>query len=129
MSIRHKLGLVLGISVFIIVMILPIPENMNPKAMKALAVSSMMAIFWVTEAISIIATSFIPIVLFPLLGILNADHIAASYGHHIVLLIIGAFFVVPIDKPPKYQELKIRHRWHSSCVLYFRDASTQYKME
>ncbi|MED5256757.1 MAG: SLC13 family permease [Candidatus Neomarinimicrobiota bacterium] len=93
MSFRHKLGLVLGISVFIIVLILPIPENMNPKAMKALAVSSMMAIFWVTEAISIIATAFIPIALFPLLGILNADHIAASYGHHIVLLIIGAFFV------------------------------------
>ena len=27
------------------------------------------------------------------MGILNANHIAASYGHHIVLLIIGAFLV------------------------------------
>ena len=27
------------------------------------------------------------------MGVLNANHIAASYGHHIVLLILGAFFV------------------------------------
>ena len=90
---RQKIGIVLGVSVFILLMIMPLPDGMSPKAMKAVAVSSLMAIFWVTEAISIIATAFIPIVLFPLLGILNANHIAASYGHHIVLLIIGAFFV------------------------------------
>ena len=61
---RQKIGIVLGVSVFILVMILPLPDGMSPKAMKAVAVSSLMAIFWVTEAISIIATAFIPIVLF-----------------------------------------------------------------
>ena len=69
------------------------PKGMNPLAMKAAAVSIMMAIFWVTEAISTFATSFLPIVLFPLLGVLDSKQIAASYGHHIVLLILGAFFV------------------------------------
>ena len=34
-----------------------------------------------------------PIVLFPLLGVLDSKQIATSYGHHIVLLILGAFFV------------------------------------
>ena len=34
------------------------PSNMNPLAMKAAAVSIMMAVFWVTEAISIFATLF-----------------------------------------------------------------------
>ena len=69
------------------------PSNMNPLAMKAAAVSVMMAVFWVTEAISIFATSFLPEVLFPILGVLDSKQIAASYGHHIVLLILGAFFV------------------------------------
>lgn len=69
------------------------PSNMNPLAMKAAAVSVMMAVFWVTEAISIFATSFLPVVLFPILGVLDSKQIAASYGHHIVLLILGAFFV------------------------------------
>ena len=31
--------------------------------------------------------------LFPILGVLDSKQIATSYGHHIVLLILGAFFV------------------------------------
>lgn len=93
MSKRQKIGIVLGISLFTLIILLPTPDGMNPKGMKAAAVTVLMAVFWVTEAISIFATAFIPIVLFPILGILNANHIAASYGHHIVLLIIGAFLV------------------------------------
>ena len=71
----------------------PVPDGMNPAAMKATAVSVLMAIFWVTEAVSIFATAFIPVAAFPLLGVLNSKQIADSYGHHIVLLILGAFFV------------------------------------
>ena len=66
---------------------------MNPLAMKAAGVSLLMVVFWITEAISIFATAFIPVALFPLLGVLDAKQIAASYSHHIVILIIGAFFV------------------------------------
>ena len=71
----------------------PVPTGMNPIAMKAAAVSVLMAVFWVTEAVSIFATAFIPIALFPVLGVLNSKQIAESYGNHIVLLILGAFFV------------------------------------
>ena len=39
------------------------------------------------------ATSFLPLALYPLLGILNSKQLASSYGHHIVILILGAFFV------------------------------------
>ena len=38
---RQKIGIVLGVSVFILVMIMPLPDGMSPKAMKAVAVSSM----------------------------------------------------------------------------------------
>jgi len=93
MDMRQKIGIGLGISIFTILMVLPPPENMNPLAMKAAAVSMLMAVFWVTEAISIFATSFIPIALFPFLGVLDSKQIADSYGNHIVLLILGAFFV------------------------------------
>ena len=93
MEIKQKIGLFTGLGVFIVLISLPVPEGMNPLAMKAAAVSALMAIFWVTEAISIFATSVIPIALFPVLGVLDAKQIALSYGHHIVLLILGAFFV------------------------------------
>ena len=90
---RQRIGIVLGLTLFIVLMIIPEPEGMNPLAMRAAAVSMLMAVFWVTEAVSIFATSFIPVALFPLLGVLDSKQIASSYGHHIVLLILGAFFV------------------------------------
>ena len=93
MNLKQKIGFTSGCLIFIILILLEPPEGMNPLAMRALAVSIMMAIFWITEAISIFATSFLPIALFPLLGILNPKQIAESYAHHIVLLILGAFFV------------------------------------
>ena len=93
MSTKQIVGFVLGIVFFFVLISIDPPSDMNPLAMKAAAVSIMMAIFWVTEAISIFATSFLPIALFPLLGVLDSKQIAASYGHHIVLLILGAFFV------------------------------------
>ena len=34
--------------------------------------------------------------LFPFLGVLDSKQIAASYGHHIVLLILGAFLVAKV---------------------------------
>ena len=93
MEMRQKIGLVLGITIFVLLVSIDPPENMDPLAMRAAAVSLLMAIFWVTEAISIFATSFIPIALFPLMGVLDSKQIAACYGNHIVLLILGAFFV------------------------------------
>ena len=54
---RQKIGIVLGVIVFVLIMILPEPDGMNPKAMKAAGVSILMAILWVTEAISIFATA------------------------------------------------------------------------
>ena len=52
---------------------------MNPLAMKAAGVSLLMAVFWITEAISIFATAFIPVALFPLLGVLDAKQIGVEY--------------------------------------------------
>jgi sodium-dependent dicarboxylate transporter 2/3/5 len=43
---------------------------MKPRQTRALGVTLLMAIWWVTECIPIYATAFIPIALFPLLGIL-----------------------------------------------------------
>ena len=94
MSKKQAIAFSAGLLSFFILVFIDPPSDMNPLAMRAAAVSIMMAIFWVTEAISIFATSFLPIVLFPLLGVLDSKQIASSYGHHIVLLILGAFFVV-----------------------------------
>ena len=93
MNLKQKIGFFSGFSTFFLLLVIETPEGMDPAALSAAAVSILMAILWVTEAISIFATSFLPIALFPLLGVMGPSQVAASYGHHIVLLILGAFFV------------------------------------
>ena len=93
MNLKQKIGFLSGFSIFFLLLVIETPEGMDPTALSAAAVSILMAILWVTEAISIFATSFLPIALFPLLGVMGPSQVAASYGHHIVVLILGAFFV------------------------------------
>ncbi len=77
----------------LIFLVIPTPEDMQPEALKALGVALLMAIWWVTECIPIYATAFVPIALFPLLGILDAGTTTENYGHNYVLMLLGGFFL------------------------------------
>ncbi|MEM8765806.1 MAG: SLC13 family permease [Pseudomonadota bacterium] len=50
-------------------------------------------IWWVFEPIPIPATSFIPLGLFPLTGVLTPVQVAQSYGHSLILLLLGGFIL------------------------------------
>ncbi len=103
MRTRH-FGLLLGAGLFALILVLPTPAGATPEAMRAAAVTCLMAVWWVTEAIPISATALIPLVLFPLLGVLDASTTAANYGHNYVLMLLGGFFLA------KAIELQQLHR-------------------
>ena len=86
-------GLLLGILAFIIIIVLPVPDGMSVQAKNAAAVVVLMSIWWISEAIPVFATAFMPLALYPLLGILPADETAANYGHNYVLMMLGGFFL------------------------------------
>jgi sodium-dependent dicarboxylate transporter 2/3/5 len=86
-------GLIGGIIFLIIMLLLPVPSGMTAAARNAGAVALLMAIWWITEAIPIYATAFLPMVLFPLLKVLPAGDTAVNYGHDLVLLMISGFFI------------------------------------
>ncbi|HQW26695.1 MAG TPA: SLC13 family permease, partial [Saprospiraceae bacterium] len=86
-------GLLLGICAFALIMLLPLPAGMSFEAKSAAAVVILMSIWWITEAIPVFATAFIPLAMYPLLGILPADETAANYGHNYVLMMLGGFFL------------------------------------
>ena len=66
----------------------------NPLVSKMAAIASLMAIFWATEAIPLAATSLIPIVLFPVMGIMkDGSSIASTYFNNIIFLFIGGFII------------------------------------
>lgn len=93
MNKSKQIGFWSGIIILMICVFLPPPEGMRPEALRALGVALLMAIWWVTECIPIYATAFVPIALFPLLGILDAGTTTENYGHNYVLMLLGGFFL------------------------------------
>ncbi len=69
------------------------PEGMSPEANSVLASTLWIAIWWITEAIPIAATSLLPIILFPLTGGLDLGSTTASFGHRYIFLYIGGFML------------------------------------
>jgi sodium-dependent dicarboxylate transporter 2/3/5 len=93
MTTSKQIGFWAGILILLIAILITPPEGMKPEAARALGVAFLMAIWWVTECIPIYATAFVPIALFPLLGILDAGTTSENYGHNYVLMLLGGFFL------------------------------------
>jgi len=92
-SYRKKVGLFSGAAIFLIVLFLPLPESMSPAALKVAAIATLMAIWWLTEAIPIPATALLPLALFPLLGVTDSKQASAPYANHLIFLFLGGFFI------------------------------------
>ena len=58
-----------------------------------LAVTAWTVVWWVFEPIPLPATSLLPLALLPMLGILDSREVAASYGHPLILLLLGGFIL------------------------------------
>lgn len=92
-SLPQKIGLVLGPLLFILVKVLPTPAEMPEAANTVLASILWIAVWWVTEAIPIPITSLLPLILFPLGGVMETGEVSASYGDSLIFLFAGSFMI------------------------------------
>ena len=92
-GLRPVIGLYLGPLVFFFFILLPVPGDLTPAAMRMAAVAALMAVWWITEAIPIPATALLPLPLFPLLGILSARDTPFSYADRMIYLFFGGFLI------------------------------------
>lgn len=90
---RQTLGLVAGIVGFAAVLLLPTPAGMSPEAHKTAAVAVLMICWWISEAVHIGVTGFVPIALFPLLGVASSRVVSSHYGNHLIFLFVGGFII------------------------------------
>jgi solute carrier family 13 (sodium-dependent dicarboxylate transporter), member 2/3/5 len=68
-------------------------EGMSPSARSVAAVGTLMAVWWMTEAIPLSATSLLPIVLLPLLTDRTVAEATAPYANPIIFLFLGGFLI------------------------------------
>ena len=119
---RSRIGLVLGPAAFLAMLFFVDLDPSNPMVTRMAAVIVWMAIWWITEAIPLSATALLPIVLYPLLGIMRGraqsaaglidaegaglpagvalgdldivyPNVAAQYMDWIILLYLGGFII------------------------------------
>lgn len=85
-----KIGLFLGPIIFFLIQFLPITV-VSEKADAVIAVAIWMVIWWITETVNIAVTALLPLILFPLLKVMEIADVGANYGSPIIFLFFGGF--------------------------------------
>ena len=80
----QRIWLLGGLLGFASILLLVPDTTLQSPARQVAAVAVLMALLWIGEAIPIPATALLPIVLFPLLGVLPVESVTASYANHLV---------------------------------------------
>ncbi|MBC7199247.1 MAG: DASS family sodium-coupled anion symporter [Pseudomonas balearica] len=69
------------------------PAGLSETAWRTVGMAAMMAVWWSTEAIPIPATSLLPVLLIPLLGIDSLAKATAPYANPTIFLFLGGFLL------------------------------------
>lgn len=83
--------IIVGLLVFFGIIFFVDLQPGKPEVTYTAAIALLMAFWWVTEALPIGITSFLPIILFPALGVLDGKAISNAYINYVIFLFIGGF--------------------------------------
>ncbi len=97
---KERLGLLIGPLLFLLTLLLDSPsDQLEPLAWRCSGLAAWMALWWMTEAVPLPVTSFIPLVICPLSGIQAIKPVASSYSHPLIFLFMGGFILsIAIEK-------------------------------
>jgi len=73
--------------------VLPTPEGLSHEGQIMIGILVMAAILWITEPMPLAVTSLFIMILQPLLGVMPAGDVFASFGNKAVFFLIGAFIL------------------------------------
>jgi sodium-dependent dicarboxylate transporter 2/3/5 len=107
-QLSNRIGFFLGPLLFAILLLALPADFISPKAPAVLALAAWMLTWWVTEAVPIPVTAFLPMIGFPLLGVMKINAATAPYANPIIFLFMGGFMIaLALEK----------HRLHERIAL------------
>ncbi len=69
------------------------PEGLGPEGQAVALIGTLMAIMWMTEAMPLPITSLMPLLLFPLAGVLSFEEAAKPFADKYIFLFLGGFMI------------------------------------
>lgn len=88
-----RIGFWLGLLAYFVIPYFLVLDPTTPLDERMAAIAALMAIWWVSDAVPLAATSLLPIVLFPLAGIMDGDKVAPIYMNYVIFLYLGGFLI------------------------------------
>ena len=85
------------------------PLEINTAANNTAAVAALMACWWMFESIPLGATALVPVILFPLLGVLDGKTVASSYFNTTIMLFLGGFMIaIAMEKWQLHKRISLK---------------------
>ncbi len=69
------------------------PAEMSTESWRVAVFAMWMAIWWMAEAVPLAVTALLPLVAFPLTGVIPIEKVSASYAHPLIFLFLGGFLL------------------------------------
>lgn len=97
-----------GLTLFILMMLVGPPASMSAAAWQVAALTVLMAIWWMTEALPLTATALLPFLALPMMGVMEAKAVAKEYYSDILFLILGgAFLALAIERTGMHRRVAL----------------------
>lgn len=98
----------LGIAIFMATLFF-MDMGGTPEMAATLAITLLVAFWWITEALPLGVTSLLPLVLFPTFGVLNGKDVSSSYMNYVIFLFIGgAIMGLAIEKWELHKRIALK---------------------
>jgi sodium-dependent dicarboxylate transporter 2/3/5 len=104
----ERVGFWGGLVIFAVMLFLPAPTGMEPSAWHVAALTILMATYWMTQALPLTVTAFLPFLALPLMNIMTAQDVAKEYYSPILFLILGgAFLALTIERTGMHRRVAL----------------------